>query len=98
MIDLRRTLVAVTLVAIATAAVAQDRPGRGEGGGRIGRQDQGQEQGQDRGQDRGRDQGQQGGPGRQQAGGPGVLSLLPSDAVTQHSIDLAGGKLDYTAT
>ena len=30
--------------------------------------------------------------------GPGVLSLLPGDSVTQHSIDLPGGKLDYTAT
>jgi carboxypeptidase C (cathepsin A) len=40
-----------------------------------------------------------GGPGRGQPSGPGVLSLLPGDAVTQHSIDLAGGgKLDYTAT
>ncbi len=31
--------------------------------------------------------------------GPGVLSLLPGDSTTQHSIDLAGGgKLTYTAT
>jgi carboxypeptidase C (cathepsin A) len=30
--------------------------------------------------------------------GPGVLSLLPTDAVTEHSIELASGKLDYTAT
>ena len=30
---------------------------------------------------------------------PGVLSLLPGDAVTQHSVSLAdGSKLDYTAT
>ena len=43
------------------------------------------------------EQSQQGGPEREQ-GGPGVLSLLPSDAVTEHSIDIAGGKLDYTAT
>ena len=40
------------------------------------------------------DDGQQSG----QHGGPGVLSLLPSDAVTEHSIDLASGKLAYTAT
>src|SRR6185437_1040066 len=40
-----------------------------------------------------------GAAGHQEQGGPGVLSLLPSDAVTQHSIDIAGGgKLDYTAT
>jgi carboxypeptidase C (cathepsin A) len=43
-------------------------------------------------------QGQPGGGGRQETTGPGVLSLLPGDAVTQHSIDLTGGKLDYTAT
>jgi carboxypeptidase C (cathepsin A) len=40
-----------------------------------------------------------GGAGREQQTGPGVLALLPGDAVTQHSIDLAGGgRLDYTAT
>ena len=30
--------------------------------------------------------------------GPGVLSLLPADAVTEHSIELNSGKLAYTAT
>jgi carboxypeptidase C (cathepsin A) len=30
--------------------------------------------------------------------GQSVLRLLPADSVTQHSITLAGGKLDYTAT
>ena len=44
------------------------------------------------------DDGQQGGPGRGQQTGPGVLSLLPGDAVTEHSVDLASGKLAYTAT
>lgn len=40
-----------------------------------------------------------GGPGHGQPSGPGVLSLLPGDAVSEHSIGLAGGgKLDYTAT
>jgi carboxypeptidase C (cathepsin A) len=29
---------------------------------------------------------------------PGVLSLLPGDAVTEHSIDVKSGKLAYTAT
>jgi carboxypeptidase C (cathepsin A) len=33
-----------------------------------------------------------------QQNGPGVLSLLPNDAVTEHSIDLPSGKLAYTAT
>jgi carboxypeptidase C (cathepsin A) len=36
--------------------------------------------------------------GRQEQNGPGVLSLLPGDSVTEHSIDMAGGKLAYTAT
>ncbi len=35
---------------------------------------------------------------RQAPAGPGVLRLLPGDSVTQHSIEIAGGKLDYTAT
>src|ERR1700756_5537355 len=30
--------------------------------------------------------------------GQSVLRLLPADSVTQHSIMLPGGKLDYTAT
>ncbi len=37
-------------------------------------------------------------PGRQEQNAPGVLSLLPGDAVTEHSIDTPGGKLPYTAT
>ena len=81
MIDRRRmlvglTLAALTLVAVATAAIAQEHPGRG-GGERPNRSE---------------------GAGRQEQSGPGVLSLLPGDAVTQHSITLANGKLDYTAT
>jgi carboxypeptidase C (cathepsin A) len=36
--------------------------------------------------------------GQQGAGGPGVLSLLPGDSVTEHSIDTPSGKLAYTAT
>ncbi len=35
---------------------------------------------------------------RQAPSGPGVLRLLPGDSVTQHSIEVAGRKLDYTAT
>jgi carboxypeptidase C (cathepsin A) len=30
--------------------------------------------------------------------GPGILKLLPADAVTQHSIDTPQGRIDYTAT
>jgi carboxypeptidase C (cathepsin A) len=44
------------------------------------------------------EQSQQGGPARPNQGGPGVLSLLPPDSVTQHSIATTAGKLDYTAT
>jgi carboxypeptidase C (cathepsin A) len=36
--------------------------------------------------------------GRQEQNGPGVLSLLPPNSVTEHAIDLPSGKLDYTAT
>jgi len=86
MIDVRRAVVALMLVAVAGAAAAKDRPGRG-GGDRPNRQEQGQ-QGQ---------QGQQSGSEREQ-GGPGVLSLLPGDAVSEHSIDTPSGKLAYTAT
>jgi carboxypeptidase C (cathepsin A) len=79
MIDLRRAVIALMLVAVAGAAAAQDHPGRG-GGDRPNRQEQGQ-QGPDRGQS-----------------GPGVLSLLPGDAVSEHSIDTPNGKLAYSAT
>jgi len=78
MYELRRLLIALALVAAATAAIAQDHPGR-EGGEHFNRQGQGQQEGQ-------------------QGGGPGVLSLLPADSVTEHSIDLPSGKLAYTAT
>ncbi len=80
MIDLRRVVVAFMLVAMAGAAVAQDRPGRG-GGDRPSRQEQSQQGGSDHEQ-----------------GGPGVLSLLPADAVSEHSVDTPSGKLAYTAT
>jgi carboxypeptidase C (cathepsin A) len=84
MFSVRRLLVALFLVAAAaTAARAQDHPGRGNGE-HSNRQENHQ------------DDGQQG--GHQDQNGPGVLSLLPADSVTEHSIDLPSGKLDYTAT
>src|SRR5580700_3748419 len=43
------------------------------------------------------EQNQQRGSDHEQ-GGPGVLSLLPGDSVTEHSIDTPSGKLTYTAT
>jgi carboxypeptidase C (cathepsin A) len=76
MIDLRRAFIAFMLAAVATTAIAQDRPGRGERPNRE----------------------QQGGGHEEPQSGPGVLALLPPDAVTQHTIDLPTGKLDYTAT
>jgi carboxypeptidase C (cathepsin A) len=84
MINRRCTLAAFTLIALATAAVAQERSGRpgGERGERFNHQEQGQ----------------QGAPGRREQNRPGVLSLLPGDAVSEHNIDLPGGKLAYAAT
>ena len=39
------------------------------------------------------------GPSASSQAGPGIFSLLPGDAVSEHSVDLAGGgKLDYTVT
>ena len=70
MLQLRRPLIALAIVAVAATAAAQDRPGRG--GERAERQSE--------------------------HNGPGVLALLPADAVTEHSIDTRSGKLDYTAT
>src|SRR6266568_4164017 len=51
----------------------------------------------------GRPQRQAQGPGetpqqQQQAPGQSVLRLLPPDAVTQHSVETAWGKVDYSAT
>src|SRR5580704_9120357 len=86
MLDLRRSLVALVLAAVATTAMAQDRPGRGEGErlNRPGEQQDGQPA-----------------PARREQSeqnGPGILALLPPDAVTEHSIDVKSGKLAYTAT
>src|SRR5579883_1961339 len=84
MVALRCSLVVLMLAAIVTTAAAQGHSDRPEHGSA----DRSTRQ----------EQSDHGGPGHNQ-GGPGVLSLLPGDSVTQHSIDLAGGtKLDYTAT
>jgi carboxypeptidase C (cathepsin A) len=37
-------------------------------------------------------------PPAEHAAGPGVLSLLPADSVTEHILDIGGDKLAYTAT
>ena len=55
---------------------------------------------QDRPRQQGRAAGEQ--PQQQQQQRPplgdGVLRLLPADSVTEHTVDIAGGKLAYTAT
>jgi len=87
-----RLLVALMLVAAAPAAFAQDQPGRGDAGEHFNHQGNRQENRQENRQD----EGQQG--GHQDQNGPGVLSLLPADAVTEHSVDIPSGKLAYTVT
>ncbi len=92
MSSVRALLVALMLVAAAATAIAQDmaqdHPGRGDVREHFNHQENRQEIQQDKGQ--------QG--GHQDQNGPGVLSLLPADAVTEHSIDTPSGKLAYTAT
>jgi carboxypeptidase C (cathepsin A) len=82
MICYRRKLVVVTLIASVLLTVGTAVVAQEHPGRPGGRQEQGR----------------QGGPGRQEENGPGVLSLLPADAISEHSIDTLGGKLAYTAT
>ena len=80
MLDLRRIVLAFLLAAaVATAATAQEHPGRGNA-------------------DHGGPQKQSQPSEADKQGGSGVLSLLPGDAVTEHTIDTKAGKLAYTAT
>jgi len=74
--------VVVAFVLVAVAGTAAAQDRPGRGGGDRPNR---QEQSQQRGSD------------HEQAG-PGVLSLLPGDAVSEHSIDTPSGKLTYTAT
>jgi carboxypeptidase C (cathepsin A) len=76
MIDFRRLVIAIGIVAVATAALAQEQHSGRPPGERSGHSEQ----------------------GRQESSGPGVLTLLPADSVTEHSIDTPAGKLAYTAT
>jgi carboxypeptidase C (cathepsin A) len=87
-------LAGATLAGATLLAAAQDRPrgqppadhpqtGQSAGEPRQGEQRQGDQRQSDQ---------------RQAPAGPGVLRLLPGDSVTQHTIEIAGGKLDYTAT
>src|SRR3984893_8248851 len=81
-----RFLLALLLAAATTVAAAQDRP-------RAGAQPPA-----DHPQTEQRPSDQRQAEQRQPPAGPGVLRLLPGDSVTQHTIEIAGGKLDYTAT
>jgi carboxypeptidase C (cathepsin A) len=82
MIDLRRAVVAFVLVAAASVAMAQDALAQERPGRGGAERPSRQEPRQD----------------QSQPSGPGVLSLLPGDAVSAHSVDTPGGKLAYTAT
>jgi carboxypeptidase C (cathepsin A) len=84
MIEVRRMLAAVTLAAVALAGAATTASAQ-ERPGHGGAANHA-------------DHAQQGGHGTPEPSAPGVLSLLPADAVTEHSIALPNGKLDYTAT
>ncbi len=75
-------LITLLFIGLAAAGNAQEHHGRPGGAGA----------------ERRPEQSQQGGAGRPNQSGPGVLSLLPADSVTQHSIATPAGKLDYTAT
>ncbi len=89
MFDLRRPLIALMFVTAAATALAQDRPGQDRSG---------QDHSGHGGGERSDRQGEREQSGGGHESGPGVLSLLPGDAVTDHSIDLKSGKLAYTAT
>ena len=92
MLPIFRSLIAViVLLAIAPpAGLAQER------GGRDANRNNAHEDGRQRAGERHEESGQDQNAHQQNA--PGVLALLPSDSVTEHSIDLPSGKLAYTAT
>jgi carboxypeptidase C (cathepsin A) len=96
MINRSRTFAALAFAAFLSAAVGATALAQ-EHHGRPGEHRQpGQQQGQEPGQEHGPPPGAAGRPAQ---AGPGVLSLLPADSVTQHTIALNdGSKLDYTAT
>jgi carboxypeptidase C (cathepsin A) len=82
-----RFFAVLAVVAFAGVATAQDHPGRGSGD-HPRRSDQSQQTDNAQGNDAAPPNAPRG----------GVLALLPSDSVTEHSIDTPGGKLNYTAT
>src|SRR5919197_648723 len=78
-----RLLLALLIAGAATLASAQERPRRRAQPPQQGEQQPGEQR-----------------PGEQQPAQArgGVLRLLPADSVTEHSLDIPGGKLAYTAT
>ena len=86
MLGIVRSLIAVGVLAIvATASVAQERGGR-DADRNNAPEDARQRAGEHHEQN------------AREQNATGVLALLPSDSVTEHSIDLPSGKLAYTAT
>jgi carboxypeptidase C (cathepsin A) len=88
MIDLRRAVVAFMLVAAASAAMAQNAMAQNLMAQNLMAQERPGRGGAER-------------PNRPEPGqpaSPGVLSLLPGDAISEHNVDTPGGKLVYTAT
>jgi carboxypeptidase C (cathepsin A) len=91
MLGLFRSLIAVMVLTVgATAGVAQERGGR-DADRNPSHEDARQRSGEHRDQNSHDQNGHD-------HNAPGVLALLPGDAVTEHSIDLPSGKLAYTAT
>jgi carboxypeptidase C (cathepsin A) len=86
---LTRALLALLFAVATTAAVAQEQRPRRQGPPASEQRQSEQQQGEQR-------QGEQ--RQAQRPSGDGVLRLLPPDAVTEHTVDTPGGKIDYTAT
>src|SRR5258705_8690626 len=83
----RQAVVILTLLAVPLPMLAQEPSGE-----RSSRPTAQPEQGRERPGRAGAQQEQQ------LQSGEGVLRLLPADAVSDHTIDVAGSKLAYTAT
>ena len=85
MIDIRIVTIAAGIALVAITATAQEHGGRTPGE----RQAHGEQSRQEQSVPY---------PGVTGQNAPGVLSLLPADSVTEHTIDTPSGKLAYTAT
>ncbi|MGA9323015.1 MAG: carboxypeptidase [Xanthobacteraceae bacterium] len=85
MIDIRIVTIAAGIALVAITATAQEHGGRTPGE----RQAHGEQSRQEQSVPY---------PSVTGQNAPGVLSLLPADSVTEHTIDTSSGKLAYTAT